>query len=168
MPYKKAALRLHAGLSKPHSSLLTQLRTGKIGLAGFLHTCRVPGFESLACPCGWQQETAKHVVLDCPRFHREQRQLRQAVPTTDFQQLTSNLGTAATVTTWFLQLDLLSPSSPGPGTSFPPPPPPPPLLDCKSSHIICSRSLDRWTLPSGGVGGGRFFTLGRYSTCLIM
>ena len=75
MPYKKAALRLHTGLPKPHSSLLTQLRTEKISLAGFLHTCRVPGFESPACPCGWQQKTAKHVVLDCPRFHRERRQL---------------------------------------------------------------------------------------------
>ena len=108
MPHKTAALRLHAGLPKPHSSLLTQLRTGKIGLAGFLHTCRVPGIESPACPCRWQQETAKHIVLDCPRFHREQRQLCQAVPTTDLQQLTSNPRTAAVVTTWFLQLNLLS------------------------------------------------------------
>ena len=106
MPYK-AALRLHADLPKPHSSLLTQLRTGKTGLAGFLHTRRVPGFEPPACPCGWQQETAKHIALDCPRFHREQQQLRQATSTTDFQQLTSNPRTAATVTTWFLRLNLL-------------------------------------------------------------
>ena len=107
MPYKKAALRLHADLPKPHSSLLTQLRIGKISLAGFLHIRRVPGFESPACPCGWQQETAKHIMLDCPRFRREQRQLRQATSTTDFQQLTSNPRTAATVTTWFLRLNLL-------------------------------------------------------------
>ena len=71
MPYKTATLRLHAGLPKPHSSLLTQIRTGKIGLAAFLHQCRVPGFESPACPCGWQWETAKHIILDCPRFAQE-------------------------------------------------------------------------------------------------
>ena len=63
---------------------------------------------SPACPCGWQQETAKHIMLDCPRFRREQQQLRQATSTTDFQQLTSNPRTAAVVTTWFLRLSLLS------------------------------------------------------------
>ena len=53
MPYKKATLSLHANLPKPQSSLLTQIRTGKISLAGFLHTRRVPNFKSPACPCGW-------------------------------------------------------------------------------------------------------------------
>ena len=43
------------------TNFLTQIRSGKIGLAAFLHKCRVPGFESPACPCGWQWETAKHV-----------------------------------------------------------------------------------------------------------
>ena len=107
MPYKKATLHLHANLPKPQSSLLTQIRTGKIGLASFLHTCWVPSFESLACPYGWYQETARHIVLDCPRFHSEQRQLRQAVATTDFQQLTSNPQATAALTAWFLRLDLL-------------------------------------------------------------
>ena len=107
MPYKKATLHLHADLPKSQSSLLTQIHTGKIGLASFLHTCQVPSFESPACPCGWHQETARHIVLDCPRFHSEQRQLRQAVATTDFQQLTSNPRATATLTAWFLRLDLL-------------------------------------------------------------
>ena len=35
MPYR-SALRLRAGLSKARSSILTQVRTGKIGLAAFL------------------------------------------------------------------------------------------------------------------------------------
>ena len=34
MPYR-ATLRLRAGLSKAQSSILTQMRTGKIGLAAF-------------------------------------------------------------------------------------------------------------------------------------
>ena len=68
MPYKAATLQLHTGLPKPHSSLLTQIRTGKISLAAFLFQCQVPGVDSPACSCGWQWETAKHVILDCPRF----------------------------------------------------------------------------------------------------
>ena len=85
MPYKTAALRLHANLPKPHSSLLTQIRSGKIGLAAFLHKCRVPSFESPACPCGWQWETAKHIILDYPHFTQEWWQPRQKTLTTDFQ-----------------------------------------------------------------------------------
>ena len=50
VPYKAATLRLHANLPKVHSSIVTQIRTGKIGVAAFLHRCRVPGHESPACP----------------------------------------------------------------------------------------------------------------------
>ena len=50
-PPHKAALQLHAGLPKAYISILTQIHTGKIGLAAFLRKCQVPGFESVACPC---------------------------------------------------------------------------------------------------------------------
>ena len=107
IPYKKTALRLHSSLPKAHSSLLTQIRTGKIGLAGFLHKCRVPTFELLACACGWQWETAKHIIVDCPHFSREHVQLRQAAASTEFQRLTSDPRAAAALTMWFIQLNLL-------------------------------------------------------------
>ena len=107
MPHT-AALRLHAGLPKAHTSILTQIRTGKIGLAALLHRCRVPGFDSPACPCGWQWETAKHVILQCRRFTRERLVLRQLTATTDFQRLTSDHRAAAALAPWFLRLDLLS------------------------------------------------------------
>ena len=107
MPHKKAVLRLHTGLPNAHTSILTQIRTGKIGLAAFLHKCRVPGFPSLACPCGWQWETAKHVILDCPRFSRERQVFRHSTSTTDFKQLTSDHQPAAALAVWFLHLDLL-------------------------------------------------------------
>ena len=45
MPYL-ASLRLHAGLPKAQSSILTQVRTGKIGLAAFLCKRRAPGFPT--------------------------------------------------------------------------------------------------------------------------
>ena len=106
MPHKKRALRLHSGLLKAQSSLLTQIRTGKIGLAAFLHKRRVPGFESPACVCGWQWETAKHVVLYCPRFTRERQALRQTT-TLDFRHLTTDPRAASALTAWFLHLNIL-------------------------------------------------------------
>ena len=50
MPYKAATLRLHADLPKPHGSLLTQIRTEKIGLAAFLHQRRVPRLRFTGMP----------------------------------------------------------------------------------------------------------------------
>ena len=88
MPYL-ASLRLRTGLSKAQSSILTQVRTGKIGLAAFLCKRRVPGFLTLACSCGAQWETAKHIVFACPRLQRARRSLYAAASTTDYQVMTS-------------------------------------------------------------------------------
>ena len=43
---------LHVELAKAESSVLTQMRTGKISLAHFLHTMRVPEFFSAYYICG--------------------------------------------------------------------------------------------------------------------
>ena len=51
---------------------------------------------------------AKHIILDCPHFTQEQRQLRQRIPTTDYQRLISDPQAAAITTAWFLHLNLLS------------------------------------------------------------
>ncbi|KAI8405763.1 hypothetical protein FOFC_13224 [Fusarium oxysporum] len=68
----RKVLDLHDGLSKKHSSLLTQLRTEKIGLKDFLYNRKVPGISSNRCPCGSDRQTVAHVLLRC----RQHRQLR--------------------------------------------------------------------------------------------
>ena len=95
MPHKREVLRLHTGLPKAYISILTQIRTGKIGLAAFLHKCRVPGFPSPACPCGWQWEMAKHVILECSHFSRERQALRQTTPHNRLQTANTTLPAAS-------------------------------------------------------------------------
>ena len=108
MPYR-ATLRLRAGLSKAQSSILTQIRTGKVGLAAFLCKRRVPGFPTPACSCGAQWETAKHVILDCPRLQqRVRRSLYTAAATTDYQAMISRPRPAAALTSWILRHGVLS------------------------------------------------------------
>ena len=63
-------LHIHEGLAKAESSLATQIRTGKIGLADFLYRRRVPSVTSPACPCGWYRQTAKHVIMFCPPLYQ--------------------------------------------------------------------------------------------------
>ncbi len=50
-PYQDR-LEWHAKLTKAQSSLATQIRTGKIGLAHFLYQRRTPGVTMAACRCG--------------------------------------------------------------------------------------------------------------------
>jgi hypothetical protein len=59
-------LKRHTGLTKAQSSLLTQARTGAIGLKDFLFRARVPGITTPHCTCGSGRETVEHLVVWCP------------------------------------------------------------------------------------------------------
>ncbi|OAX77023.1 hypothetical protein ACJ72_08683 [Emergomyces africanus] len=60
-------LALHDGLSKPLSSALIQLQTGKIALAGYLETFRAA--ETQECCCSYGRQTVPHILLRCPIFN---------------------------------------------------------------------------------------------------
>ena len=90
------------------SSIITQIRTGRNGLAAFLNKARVPGFPSPVCPCGQARETAKHVIVHCSRFTERRAALRN--PRTgqvDIKGLVSDPGGAARLAKWIIQLRIL-------------------------------------------------------------
>ena len=101
MPYR-LALQLQAGLSKAQSSILTQMRTGKIGLAAFLCKRRVPDYPTPACSCGAPWETAKHVVMEYSHLHQARRSLFVETSTTDYQVMLSRPWPATTLTAWII------------------------------------------------------------------
>ena len=78
---------LHRGRHKPHSALLTQLRTGKIGFNLFLKERRVPGVALEIYPCGYGDMTVRHVLLVCPTWRDLQRRLREETNNTDIRKL---------------------------------------------------------------------------------
>jgi hypothetical protein len=47
------------------SSVLVQVRTGRIGLAKYLYSRHVPGVLSSQCRCGGGEETPHHITLFC-------------------------------------------------------------------------------------------------------
>ena len=61
-------LEVHRGLGKAASGLIVQMRTEKIGLKKFLHSKKVPGFDSPECPCRRGLQSAKHLLVEC-RLH---------------------------------------------------------------------------------------------------
>jgi ribonuclease HI len=63
----RAVLQLHSQLNRPLSSILTQMRTGKIGLRSYLHSRHVPDIADDRCECGLGPQTVAHVLFNCQR-----------------------------------------------------------------------------------------------------
>jgi hypothetical protein len=99
-------LQAHEGLTKAKSSLLTQARTGVIGLRRFLFERRVPGVPTPLCRCGQAQETVAHLVLRC-----EDRELAMGRPELrdrhDLMEALGNRSGAAQIVTWLMGLGRL-------------------------------------------------------------
>ena len=105
-PPEKGNLRLYQGLTKACCSILTQIRTGKTGLAAFLHRRRVPGFSSPLCPCGQGAETPKHVLVHCTQFQSARASLAGPRGVDTHQLLTTGEG-AQKLSHWWLQHGIL-------------------------------------------------------------
>ena len=65
------------GLSRAKSSILTQLRTGAIGLNDFLAAQNVPNITP-ECECGWVRQTPKYIVIHAS--HIKLLKMKNAIP----------------------------------------------------------------------------------------
>lgn len=88
-PCDNKVLRLRTGLSAAEATVATLVRTGKIGLNGFLFDMKVPGVTSPACSCGWRRQTAEHVVIFCPEWREGRARMLRKAGTEDFLTLVS-------------------------------------------------------------------------------
>ncbi len=98
---------LHVELAKAESSVLTQMRTGKISLAHFLHTMRVPEFFSAHCTCGWIRQDVKHVLLFCPELAEGRQELIDSAGIQDIRQMLSTKKGVKAAAKWLMQTGIL-------------------------------------------------------------
>ncbi len=101
-------MKLHEGLRKAESSLAIQLRTGVNGLDAFLFQARVPSVPSPLCSCGGGRQTAKHVLIFCPRHAGARHELRDEQG--HLPNFSNLLGTAERLrktTQWVMQRGIL-------------------------------------------------------------
>ena len=100
----KKQLKIHSSLTKAESSLATQIRTEKVGLADFLFKRRVPDITSPACPCGWPKQTPRHIITRCTLYNRD-----DLLPllTQNYQNLLDNSKTLKVVTVWLMKTGIL-------------------------------------------------------------
>jgi hypothetical protein len=57
----------HTGLGKAMSSVVIQMRTGKIGLYSYLHGIRAADTDT-CIGCSNKRESLRHVLLECIAF----------------------------------------------------------------------------------------------------
>ncbi len=66
----KKVFHLHDKLPKWISSLMVQMRTGKISLRKFLYERNVPNIEDTEYACREGGETVRHVLTECSQFSK--------------------------------------------------------------------------------------------------
>ena len=70
----KQVLKMHQGLHQALSTVIIQMRTGKIGLRHYLYQRGVPDILDRDCHCGKATQTVQHILLACPIFKDLQEQ----------------------------------------------------------------------------------------------
>ena len=98
--------KLHEGVSKATNSLITQIRTEYIGLNGFLSDRKVPGYTP-ECECGWSRQTAKHILMSCPRFASTRDELYELAGTRDYSEMLATPRGVKAAAIWIQKTNLL-------------------------------------------------------------
>ena len=98
--------KIHFHISKATSSLITQIRTEKIGLNAFLTDRHVPDKQA-TCTCGWPRQTAKHILLFCPEFADRRASLFEAAGTRDYSKIVATARGAKAAALWLQRTGLL-------------------------------------------------------------
>jgi exonuclease III len=99
------AMKLHNNLAKAASAVLTQMRTGKIGLQNYLH--RINKADSPNCVCGKVDQTVKHVLLTCTKFAELRRRIWEGNQPPDIRVLLNDVEHATKAIKFMLQTRLL-------------------------------------------------------------
>jgi hypothetical protein len=104
----KKNIELYAKLSRPLSSILTQIRTGNISLRYFLYKRNIPGIDDGECQCQHGAQTVTHILLSCPRFKEERNAWKkEGAWSSDVRKILSDGKYAARAAKFMLETRLL-------------------------------------------------------------
>ena len=103
---QESSILLQRNLKRAQSSIAMQIRTELMELNLYLYRRKVPGVYSPSCPCGYQPQNPKRMIMSCLRWSNGREEIRKEANDRSYEAMLNNLGDIKRIIQWIEQFQI--------------------------------------------------------------